>query len=202
MERRRCIVKTKSSAKNNSAQQVKKLQNKYKFTYGTSGMGTILGLIATVVFFGFFYIAMYLEENYDIALYLTMIPVMLMFTILVNPINRMLIRQGTGILHENHLELYLHKTKHVIEYNKILEIETYLSRRATYFYIKVKGMKTISIYPTPSGKKSSKKKSAYDSRKSIAALQEAIAVKMKEKGLIVERTGEDINKLILARGQK
>ena len=187
-------MKTKSPVKNSSGQQTNKITPKYKFTYSTYAIETMYGILMMIVYFSILYRIIYFANNYHTAVYLIAIPILVLSYVLAVPIRRILRRKGTGILHENHLELYLHKTKHIIEYNKIKEVETQVQRSGTIHIIRIKGKKAISIYKVP-GKVFS------DSQKSIVIFQEALIMKLKEKGFTnVNVVGAKFNKIVLEEG--
>ena len=180
---------------NNFTQHEKGIKNIYEFTYTTYVQQIIFGALMILAITASLMPIYSLAEHYQIEMILIAIPVPILVYAIFMKFSHIVKRNGVGILHENYLELHLHETKHIIEYQEIDSIETFGNsiERGISFRFGIKGKRNISIKPASS------KELSISSDKAIVIFQEALAKKIEDKGLTVKRIGMAINKAILEK---
>ena len=195
-------MKTKLQIKNTSTQHINKTKTKYEFTHSSFFWQAIIIMPCAIGMMAPFMLPFYLFDNsYRIAGWISLlvfsVPVSIIVAAIAIKLASFIRRYGMGVLHENHLELHLHKTKYIIEYQNITSLDTWpgLAPRGLHWGIGLQG-RDINIFPVAEfGKK-------LESSKSIIIFQEALAKKIQDKGLTVKRRGIDINKEILKKANK
>ena len=188
-------MKTKLSVENISDQHEKEGETKYEFIFHPYALWSKITFFLVILCGVSLIVVMPILDLYGSAITLAMMLIFGLFGIIWYIALRMTIRHGTGILRENHVELYLHKTKHIIEYQEIEVIERLWKDKGPMIcQIELKGGEIISIHFKPP----SIEEFATSSHKPICIFQEALVMKIKDKGLNnVKIKGSDLNSSIL-----
>ena len=88
-------------------------------------------------------------------------------------------KRGYGVLHENHVELYINKTKHIIKYQEIEDVYIVHGRLGVTFIIYIRDEPNIKF-----GLQRHTKKEIKNSYEPLKALKKAIMKKVKEQNQI------------------
>ena len=148
-------MKTKPVVKKTAPQGVETQGEKFEFLYfrypELSNAGFYI-LTAMYLFIGTVYF--YIDENsffriliMDFGIYFLIISVLIIFVYKLYTFifYKEKEKHGYGILHENYLELYIHKVTRIIKYQEIKGINIYPSTLRTYFLISTKDGLSIKI---------------------------------------------------------
>ena len=169
-------MKNKTIAKKAPIQGISNVKNKYEFIYRSRDLAmffTVVILIGIPVMLEIIHALINFDGNFRIII----LPIWLILAFIDVPRTK---RKGYCILYDNYIELFLHKTKHIIQYHEITQLIWSLQAwEGSYYLIKTVGKRTISIgeylAPLRFGKETKQ------SEKDIQIFRKALERKIKEK---------------------